>query len=448
MTLSIALPLGLRPASAAQDSANGASAARAVPVLSVDGVVDVVSARYLTRELDRATAEGAPLVVVRLDTPGGTDKSMREMTRALLGARVPVAVYVAPAGARAASAGTYVTMAAGVAAMAPGTEIGAAHPVELGGRTPDPRMEDKVVNDAAALARSIATTRHRNAAWAEQAVRESVSLTADEAVREGVIDLVATDVPDLLQKLDGRSAPTVEGTRTLHTAGVAVDERSMLPTEQALQVLSNPSVAYLLFLLGLLGIVAEVYHPGAIVPGTLGTIGIVLALVAFGNLPISWAGVLLILLAIGLFVAEIHTAMGVLGALALAALVAGSLLLYGRPGALTPGAPASAIRVSPWLIAAMSALVAAFFLGVVRATLRARRLAVRTGTAALVGRSGVALSELSPTGTVRVDSEVWTAATEPEDEPIHQGEHVEVVGTSGVTLRVTKALHVTDLLNS
>ena len=404
-------------------------------LLSVHGVIDAVTARYLDRELGRATAEDSPLVIVRLDTPGGLDVSMRQMTRALLGARVPVVVYVSPAGARAASAGMFLTLAASVAAMAPATEIGAAHPVRLGGGAGDSVMEHKLVNDAAALARALAETRGRNAVWAERAVRESVSLTAEEARREGLIDLIAPDLPALLQGLDGRTVATADGERTLHTAGLRIDERPMLATERILQTIGDPNVAYLLFLLGLLGIAAEFYHPGTFVPGSLGGVSLVLALVAFGNLPISLAGVLLILLAIGLFVAELHTGVGALAAGALVALIAGSLLLYSPSGPPSPaGTP---LRVSPWLIAGTSAVVSAFFLVVVRATLRARHLAVRTGVASLVGQAGVATSELSPTGTVRVDSEVWSA--ESEGGPIHEGERVRVVGAAGVTLRVTRS---------
>jgi membrane-bound serine protease (ClpP class) len=405
-------------------------------LLAIRGMIDPISARYVGRELDRAASDGATqLVVVQLDTPGGLDSSMRTMTQALLGSRVPVAVYVAPPGARAASAGMFITLAADVAAMAPGTEIGAAHPVQLRGRS-DSVMIDKLVNDTAAFARSIAATRHRNGAWAESAVRESVSSSADEAKREGVIDIVARDVPDLLAQLDGRLVDTPHGPRTLHTAGLRVEERSMLFSERALLVLSNPNLAYLLFLLGLLGIAAELYHPGTFIPGTLGAVSLVLALVAFESLPISWAGVLLLVLAMGLFIGELHTpGIGALGAAAVVSFIVGSLLLY------SPGGPSSPtdmpVRVSPAIIAVTTAAVASFFLLVIRASLRARRLAVRTGVAALVGQTGVATSELAPSGTVRVESEIWSA--EAEGGPIHSGERVKVLGAAGVTLRVARA---------
>jgi membrane-bound serine protease (ClpP class) len=402
-------------------------------LLSVHGVIDPVTARYLEREIGRAEADAAELVIVRLDTPGGLDSSMREIVQTFLASRVPLVVYVAPPGARAASAGMFVTLAAGVAAMAPSTAIGAAHPVRLGSGSTDPALEAKVVHDAAAFARAIAETRHRNTAWPERAVRESVSLTDDEALREGVIDLVAADVPELLRQLDGHTVATASGDRTIHTAGVGIDERPMLVTEHVVRVVSNPNVAYLLFLLGLLGITAELYHPGTFVPGTVGTIALVLALVAFGNLPISWAGIFLILLAIGLFVGEIHTGSGALAVAGIGAFIVGSLMLY-APRA--PASPEPVIRVSPGLIAVMAAAVAAFFLLVVRATWRARTLAVQTGIPVLVGQVGVATSELAPGGTVRIDSEVWTAQS--EGGTIHSGERVKVIGVAGVTLRVTR----------
>jgi membrane-bound serine protease (ClpP class) len=413
--------------------ADGAASPEA-RLLSARGEIDPVAARYLEREIARAESDGAELVVVELDTPGGLDASMREIVQALLGARVPVVVHVAPAGARAASAGMFVTLAASVAAMAPGTAIGAAHPVMVGRGKADATMEAKVESDAAAFARAIAVTRHRNADWAERAVRESVSLTSDEALRERVIDLVASDVPTLLRQLDGRTVPTASGDRSLDTADIHIDARPMLLSERIVKIVSDPNLAYLLFLLGLLGIAAELYHPGTFVPGTIGAIALVVALVAFGNLPINWAGIALILLAIGLFVGEVHTGVGALAALGLVALVVGSLMLYSPP---EPAAASPALHVSPAVVALMTTAVAAFFLFVVRATLRARHLAVRTGIPVLVGQVGVATSELAPAGTVRVDSEVWSA--ESENGPIHAGEHVLVIGAAGVTLRVARS---------
>ncbi|MBX3210358.1 MAG: nodulation protein NfeD [Labilithrix sp.] len=426
LALSFALALGLGAPSAR------AAEPRAGYLLSVSGPIDPIAARYLEREVADAERVGAPLVVLRLDTPGGLDSSTRAIVQVLLGSPVPVVVYVAPPGARAASAGMFVTLAAGVAAMAPGTEIGAAHPVSLGGGAVSATMETKVVHDAAAFARSLAELRHRNGAWPERAVRESVSLTSDEALREGVIDLVATDVPDLLRQLDGRAVPTAAGAQPLRTAGVRIDDRPMLVSERLVRQISDPNVAYVLFLLGLLGVAAELFHPGTFVPGTIGTIALVLALVAFGNLPISWAGIFFIVLAVGLFAGEIHTGSGALAAAAVAAFVIGSLMLYAP---LEPMSPAT-VRVSPVLVGVMAAAVAAFFLLVVRATVRARRLAVQTGVPALVGQVGVATSDLAPAGTVRVEGEVWSA--ESGSGAIRSGEHVKVVGVAGVVLRVTR----------
>lgn len=405
-----------------------------VRLLSARGVLDPVTARYLEREIGRAEADRADLVIIELDTAGGLDSPMRTVVQTLLGAHVPVVVYVAPSGARAASAGMFVTLAASVAAMAPGTAIGAAHPVVIGGGNVDPTIEAKVVNDAAAFARAIAEIRHRNASLTERAVRESTSLTSDEARREGVIDLVAATVPELLRQLDGRSVETASGVRTLHTTSTRIDAHPMLVSERLVRIASDPNVAYLLFLFGLLGIAAELSHPGGGIFGAVGAIALVLALVAFGNLPISWAGILLILVAVGLFVAELHTGTGALAVAALVSLVVGSLLLYRPLGSV---APIPDFQVNLGIVIAMSLLAAAFFLVVVRALLRSRHLAVKTGAPVLVGREGVATSELAPTGTVRVDSEVWSA--EAESGTIRAGERVMVVGVTGVTLRVARS---------
>ena len=413
--------------------AAGADALAGARLLSVSGPIDPIVARYVEREVGAAERDGAALVVVELDTPGGLDASTRAIVQALLPPRAAVARPAAPPGARAASAGMFVTLAAGVAAMAPGTEIGAAHPVSVGGGKLGSTAETKAVHDAAAFARALAELRGRGGAWPERAVRESVSLTGEEARRAGVIDLVAADVPDLLRQLDGRVVPTSAGDDLLRTAGMQVEERPMPTSERVVRAVSDPNVAYVLFLLGLLGVAAELYHPGTLVPGTVGAIALLLSLVAFGNLPIAWAGILLILIAIGLFVGELHSGSGVLAVAAVAALVLGSLMLYAPREPMSPAAP---VRVSPALVVVMASAVTAFFLFVVRATLRARRLAVRTGVPALVGHVGVATSELAPAGTVRVEGEPWSA--ECGSGVIRSGERVKVVGVAGIVLQVTR----------
>jgi membrane-bound serine protease (ClpP class) len=406
-----------------------------IRLLAIEGVINPLTARYLERELRTAASDRAALVVLRLDTPGGLERSMRKMAEAILASRVPVAVYVAPPGARAASAGMFLTIAAHVAAMAPGTNIGAAHPVGIGGQGADSVMTGKAVNDAAALARALAAERGRNVAWAEAAVRRSVSITAAEALDEDVIDLVARDRNELLRRLDGRDVRTSAGEVTVRTAGASLVERPMQLHERLLHVITDPNIAYLLFTIAMVGIMAELYSPGMIFPGLTGALSLMLALVAFGSLPINWAGVLLLLLAAGLTIAELYAeGFGVLGVGALVAFVLGSLLLYEPFGVPSPSLPI--VRVSPWLIAATSAAMAAFLVLVVRALVRAQRAPVAVGPQALVGRAGVALSKLAPSGQVRVDGEVWSAVV--EDEAVSAGEAVEVAAVEGVTLRVRR----------
>ena len=413
--------------------AEGAANAE-VRLLTIDGVINPLTAQYLTRELREGAEAQVEVVVVLLNTPGGLESSMREMTEAMLNSPVPVVVFVAPPGARAASAGMFVTIASHVAAMAPGTNIGAAHPVGLGGQT-DPVMAEKLVNDAAAQARAIAATRGRNAAWAEQAVRESVSITAEEALDQGVIDLIASDLDDLLQKIDGRRLVTAEGEVILRTAEASVVERPMNLVEGILHAITDPNVAYILFTIGVIGIIAELYNPGALFPGITGAISLVLAFVAFGSLPINWAGILLLLLAVGLFVAELYTeGIGILAAGGLIAFILGSLMLY-TP--LTPTSPAMPeVQVSLWVTAIMAGGIAGFFTLVLRAVLRARRAPIMVGVEALIGRTGTAVSDLTPVGTVRVDSEIWRAIA--EEGPVRAGEEVQITNVEGVTLKVKR----------
>lgn len=405
-----------------------------VHVLTIEGVINPLTSQYLIRGLREGAEAGAAAVVVRLNTPGGLESSTREMTQAMLGSTIPVVVYVTPAGGRAASAGMFITIAANVAAMAPGTNIGAAHPVGLGGQT-DPVAAEKIVNDSAALARAIATQRGRNAAWAEQAVRESVSITAEEALDQRVIDLVVGDLESLLRELDGRQVSTAGGEVTLRTAGAPAVEKPMSLPERILQTIADPNVAYILFTLGVIGLIAELYNPGALFPGITGAISLILAFVAFGSLPVSWAGILLLLLAVGLFVAELYTeGIGVLAVGGLIAFVLGSLMLYTPLAPTAPTMPQ--VRVSPWLVATISVGIAGFFLLVLGALLRARRAPVITGTQAMIGRAGMARSDLTPAGVVRVDSEDWSAIA--LDGSIRAGEEVLVVGVEGVTLRVKR----------
>lgn len=410
-----------------------------VMLLEMEGVINPLTQRYLARGLEAAAQAENGLVVVRLDTPGGTMTAMREMTKAILQSPVPVVVYVAPAGARAASAGMFITAAAHVAAMAPGTNIGAAHPVSLGGARQqdqtDKTMEGKVVNDAAAMVRAIAATRGRNAEWLESAVRESASITAEEAADKRVIDLVAPDLETLLSRLDGRVVETVAGERTLQTAEAQVTPRPMNLAERVLHTITDPNIAYILFTIGMIGLVAELYSPGLILPGVVGLLSLVLAFSAFGSLPISWGGVALLVLGLGLVVAELLTAgIGFMGVVGGVAFLLGSLMLYRPPGPVSPSMPD--LHVSPWVVALMVVLLATFLVVVIRGLLVARRAPVQTGMTALLGRTGVATTPLMPRGAVRVGGEAWSAFT--KDPPIHPGERVRVVEAHGTVLRVVK----------
>ena len=418
-------------AGAAPPAARPATEAPRISVLEIDGVINPLTVRYVQRALRDRDVD---LVVAELDTPGGLMSSMHELTQAILASPVPVVVWVAPPGARAASAGMFVTLAAHVAAMAPGTTIGAAHPVAVGARAASTELA-KVTADAGALARALAQAHGRNAAWAERAVRDSVALSADEAVRQGVVDLLAPDLPTLLSRLDGRRVATTAGEVVLRTADARVERTTMTLPERLLHAITDPSVAYLLFGLGVLGLIAELYSPGLLLPGVVGAIALALALVGFDSLPITWAGLGLLGLAFALFVAELFAAGGgVLGVGGLVAFVAGSLLLYQRGGPDAVTLPA--LQVDPWLIGIVAALLAGPLGGVLRAVVRARREPVATGIEALVGSEGAATSELAPDGTVRLAGEEWRARA--VDAPIHLGDPITVVDVEGVTLWVTR----------
>jgi membrane-bound serine protease (ClpP class) len=413
------------------------AAAGEVRVLTIDGAINPLTARYLERGLRDAQAAGDAAVVVRLDTPGGLETSMRKMTSAMLASPVPVVVHVAPAGARAASAGMFLTIAAHVAAMAPGTNIGAAHPVPAGGGKMDPVMSGKVTNDASALARSLANSRGRNAKWAESAVRQSVSITAEEALQQNVIDIVEGDLSKVLALIDGRKVSTSRGQVVMQTRQAPLREQPMSWPEQILMALADPNIAYILFTLGSIGLIAELYNPGSIFPGVTGAICLILAFVTFGSLPINWAGVILILIALGLFAAEAAApGIGFFAFSGIAAFVLGSLMLFTPFNAPSPIVPL--VRVSPWLIAGTTLGVGSFFLVAIRAIMRTRFTKVTTGIEALIGQMGVALSPLSATqvGHVRVESETWSAVT--EGEVVESGDMVQVVNVEGVTLRVQR----------
>jgi membrane-bound serine protease (ClpP class) len=410
-------------------AAGGAAAApRPVSVLKLDGVISPITVRLIESALDRARAEGHQALVIELDTPGGLERSMRAIVQRLLGSEVPVIVYVAPTGARAASAGVFVTLAAHVAAMAPATNIGAAHPVALGGGV-DKESLRKIENDAAAFARTVALERGRNADWAEKAVRESVSITEREAVRLKVVDFVAESLAEVLAKADGRRVKTASGPVTLATAGAPVQTIEIGFRDRLLSILTDPNVAYILMMLGTIGLLAELYNPGAIFPGVLGAISLILAFFAFQSLPINYAGLLLILLGLGLLIAEIKiVSHGILAAGGVVAMALGSLMLFDTPGI-------GGLRVSWWVIGPTLAATAGLFLFVLTAGVRALTRRPVLGAEGLIGLTAVARGPLAPQGQVAVQGELWRAVA---DEPVEDGAPVRIVGVEGLTLRVVK----------
>ncbi|TEU08446.1 MAG: nodulation protein NfeD [Anaerolineales bacterium] len=405
-----------------------------VMVIEVRGIINPLTAQYLERALRLARQRTARLMVLLLDTPGGLDSATRDMVQALLESHIPTVVYVAPRGARATSAGLFITLAADVAAMAPATHIGAAHPVPLGQDISEV-MDEKATSDAAALVRSVATTRGRNAEWAERAVRENLSVTADEALEQNVIDLIAEDLDDLLLQLDGREVSTSSGPVVLRTEGAPVERRPMNVVERFMHVISDPNIAYLLLASGSLLLIAELADPGLSLPGIASVVCFILAFMALGSLPVNWAGVVLLGVAVIFFVVGLLTDTEAIVTVAgLVPFVLGSLILFSPFTVSPPAAPD--LRVNPWLIGMMAAAMLTFSLVVLRAILAATRLPPKSGAQRLVGRRGIARTDLSPGGQVRVELEDWSAVAIGDS--IQAGEPVQVVGISGVRLQVTK----------
>ncbi len=405
----------------------------AVHVLKADGDVNPVMARYIDRGIDQAEDANAVAVVIELDTPGGLMTSMEDIVKRIEEDRIPVIVYVSPRGAKAASAGTFITMAANIAAMAPSTRIGAASPVGAGGEDIEGTMGKKVTEDAVAYARTIANYRGRNAKWAEQAVREAVSATETEAVDLNVVDLVANDLPSLLEAVDGREVQLVDRTVTLTTMEALEQDKivhnDMNLAERFLDLISDPNITFLLLSLGSIALFYEIVNPGQIFPGVFGVIALIIAFFSLSVLPFNWAGVILIFLAFALFAAEIFvTSGGILGIGGVVALILGGLLLtWGNP---------PEFQVSKWLVYGLGASIGAFFLFVVTSIIRIRRQPVAVGIDTLIGRRAVARSPLDPDGMVFVDGEYWTATL--EDGSAEEGEEVVVTAVEGLKLMVRK----------
>ncbi|MFH1862978.1 MAG: nodulation protein NfeD [bacterium] len=401
-----------------------------VKTIEVDGIINPANSRYIIRAIDQAAEEKAEALIIELDTPGGLMDSMRDIVKAIMTSDVPVIVYVAPSGSRAGSAGVFITVAAHVAAMAPGTNIGAAHPVNLGmGEKEDSTgvMMDKVVNDAVAFIRSIAQQRGRNADWAESAVRESASITETEALEKNVIDVIAVNKDSLLVLLDGREVSLPLGNRTLMLADSKMEEIPKTWRDQFLDIISNPNIAYVLMMLGIYGMIMELYNPGSIVPGVIGGICLILAFFAFQTLPLNIAGLLLILLAIILFLLEIKvTSYGILSIGGTISLILGSVMLIESP---IPG-----LRVSWGVILPAALGTILFFALAIGLSVKAQRSKPTTGMEGMIGEEGEVTKELAPVGYVKIHGEIWRAKSNSTSIPV--GSQVRVVSVANMVLIV------------
>lgn len=432
----------------------GAQARGPAVLLTIDDAIGPATSDYYRRGLEGAAARGATVVVLRLNTPGGLDSAMRDIIQATLASPVPVITWVGPNGARAASAGTYMLYASHVAAMAPATNLGAATPVSIGGGPPGGGKDDadgdapaegaddadtesekssptdasgrKAINDAVAYIRGLAELRGRNAEWAERAVREAASLPASEALAMEVIDLIAEDVTAVLAAAHGREVKTAGGTVTLDTEGLPVEAVEPDWRNKLLAVITNPNVAYLLLIIGLYGLLLEGYNPGAVVPGVVGAICLLLAAYALQLLPVNYAGLALVLLGIALIVAETFVpSFGALGLGGIAALVFGSIMLLDTD---VPG-----FGVSRSLIGSIALFAGALTLATLTLVLKSRRQPVATGAEELVGMVGIADDDFDSTGHVRVHGERWNART---DSPLRAGQRARIISMDGLTLTV------------
>jgi len=414
--------------------------------LTIADAIGPATADYVERSLNAAREQQAELVIIRLDTPGGLDTSMRSIIKNISNSSVPVVTYVAPTGARAASAGTYILYASHVAAMAPGTNVGAATPVQIGGGLPTPGKTDdnkdnkdkppagdavsdmkrKIVNDAVAYIQGLADLHGRNKEWAEKAVREGASLPATEALKLNVIDIIATGTTDLLKQVHGRSVKVQGYPRVLNTEGLSVTPLDPDWRSRFLSVITNPNVAYILMLVGIYGIILEFSNPGAIVPGTIGAICLLLALYSFQLLPINYAGFGLILLGVALMVGEaFEPSFGILGIGGVIAFVIGSIIL------IDTEVPGFGIDIS--IIATFAVSSALIFIFVVGMAIKARRRPVTSGLDELINGEAIVIDDFDQQGTVSIHSEKWQATTSI---PLHKGQHVKVTGNKGLTLFV------------
>ena len=409
-------------------TAGSEAAARRVYVLPAVGSINPGLAEFILDGIRTAEKEQAEALVIQLDTPGGLDSSMRQIAQGIINAKLPVIVYVSPRGGRAASAGLLITMAAPVAAMAPGTNIGAAHPVSVGMGKMDKVMGEKVVNDMAAYGRALATDRGRNADWVEKGIRQSASIPASEALRLKVIDLMADDLEDLLKKVDGRKVMVAGKPVILHTAGASVRDIPEGLRTRILKHIADPNIAFILMMVGLAGLYFELAHPGVVLPGAVGALCLLLAFFAFQTLPINFIGILLILLAFVLFILEFKIiSYGLLSLGGVISLLLGSMMLF-RQGDL-------GIGISWWVLIPTVLTVSLFFIVVAGIVFRMHFRRSMTGAQGMVGERGVAYTSLAPEGQVFVHGEYWHAVSE---EPIAPGEAIEVVQVANLKLLVRK----------
>lgn len=401
-----------------------------VVLITADGAIHPACADYLHTGLETAIELGAECVIIKLNTPGGLLKSTRVIVSEFLESEIPVVVFVAPSGAQAASAGVFITMAAHVAVMAPGTNIGAAHPVSLQG-VQDSVMMEKATNDAAAFIRTISEKRHRNVKWAEDAVRKSLSITETEALDSNVIDVIAKNVDQLLELIDGKEVETPSGTKILNTKNADIIPVDMTLSQKLLSILSDPNLVYILLMFGIYGIFFELYSPGAIFPGVIGGICLILAFYSLHALPVNYAGLALIIFGVILFILEIKVVShGILSIGGVIALFLGSMMLIDKESFL------EAMDISIELIILIVILTGAFFLFAITFGIKAQRKKVATGNEGIVGEKGIAISTLKPLGEIKVHGEIWSA--ESTDGEIKKGNAVSIIGIENLTLKVKR----------
>jgi len=399
-----------------------------VTVITVNGVINPVAAEYIGKSIRKANEKKVEALIIELDTPGGLDTSMRSIVKDIIGSEVPVIVFVSPGGSRAASAGVFITLAAHIAVMAPGTNIGAAHPVSIGEKM-DKTIAEKATNDAAAYIRSLAERKGRNSKWAEDAVRKSISATENEALKEHIIDFVTKDINSLLSDIDGRKVQSVPGEKVLHTGNAVVIREEMGFRQKILSLISDPNIAYVLMLLGFYGLFFELTSPGSIFPGVIGGISLILAFYSFQTLPVNYAGLLLIILAIILFILEIKIiSHGVLTIGGIIAMIIGSLMLF--------ESPAPFMKLSLYLVLPAAIITALFFTVTFSLAFKAYKRRPVTGSEGLIGMKGSADTDITKDeGMVSLHGERWSAYS---DEPIAKGESIIVEAVSGLKVKVRK----------